>query len=152
MKTYDYKRTREIIEQYKEDLVDASLGMHEDWFWTATVVWEGGEYKHALPDNADEMEKAFRSARSNGMGGFLDEKDERGIAKFNPEYDDHTKHCVAGIYGSYWATPTLQLRFKDGSEKMIEVSKGETAPDAVNPLEYGCLSGPVQESITPITE
>ena len=152
MKTYDYKKTREIIEQHKGDLTEASLGMHEDWFWTASTVWENGEYKHDLPDNADEMEEVFRSARENGLRIYFDKKDENGLSELNPDYSNYTKHHVLGIYASYWATPTLRLRFKDGSEKMIEVSKGESTPGKVNPIELGCLSGLVQKNITPISE
>lgn len=56
---------------------------------------------------------------------------------------------IVGINGSYWATPTLQLIYKDGKERMIEVSKGENYKKE-SPLQLGVLSGPVQEKITPL--
>lgn len=40
MKRYDFKRAQEIIEVEKlNGLVSATLGMFEDWNWTADEVW-----------------------------------------------------------------------------------------------------------------
>lgn len=47
MKKYDYDKARKLIEQ-TPNLVSASLGMHEDWWWTAETVWENGEYTREL--------------------------------------------------------------------------------------------------------
>ena len=44
MKKYDFKKAHDFIEAEKEVLAEATLGMHEDWFWTAETVWENGEY------------------------------------------------------------------------------------------------------------
>lgn len=44
-KKYDWNKAKEIIEANKENLAKASMGMAEDWFWTAENVWESGEYK-----------------------------------------------------------------------------------------------------------
>ena len=79
MKEYDFDKAKAIIEKNKENVKSASLGINEDWFWTAETIWENGEYKN-------------------------------------------NKTTIGGIGGSSWATPTLQLLFKDGSEKMIECS------------------------------
>jgi hypothetical protein len=43
--------------------------------------------------------------------------------KFIIDLDEVTS--IAGIGGSSWATPTLQLVFKDNADKMIECSIGE---------------------------
>lgn len=65
---------------------------------------------------------------------------------------------IGGINGSYWATPTLCLRYKDGNEDMIECSKGEQDISLGDKIEKqimwtsGCLSTEVQENITPIKQ
>lgn len=50
MKTYDFNKAHAFIEQHKASIVSASLGMNEDWFWTAGTVFEDGEYKMDLLD------------------------------------------------------------------------------------------------------
>ena len=44
MKKYDFTKARDFIEAEKEFLAEASLGMHEDWFWTAETIWKNGKY------------------------------------------------------------------------------------------------------------
>jgi hypothetical protein len=44
MKKYDFAKARDLIESEKEILASASLGMHEDWFWTAETIWKNGKY------------------------------------------------------------------------------------------------------------
>lgn len=44
MKKYDFEKARDLIEAEKEVLAEATLGMHEDWFWTAETIWENGKY------------------------------------------------------------------------------------------------------------
>jgi hypothetical protein len=45
MKVYNYKKAKEIIERYKDkDLKYASLGMKEDWGWTAETIWSNNKY------------------------------------------------------------------------------------------------------------
>ena len=112
MKNYNFKKAKQIILENVENLESASLGMHEDWFWTAETVWENGEYKNELNDET----------------------------------------TIGGIGGSSWATPTLQLLFKDGSEKMIVCSEGQTDNDKPSFLQLGDLSQPVQDNITPLSE
>lgn len=75
---YDFKKAKLFIEQNKENIKEASLGMHEDWFWTAETIFEDGEYKVNLDDK------------------------------------DLT---IGGISGSYWATPVMQVEYKDGTIK-----------------------------------
>lgn len=112
MKKYNFERAKQLIEKHP-DAVSASLGMHEDWFWTAEEIW-------------------------NKESGFV-----------------ITDGPIGGINGSSWATPTLQLRFEDGTDKMIPChDAGESDP--ITPLQRtitsgGCLSGPVQDNITPLS-
>jgi hypothetical protein len=51
MKYYDFEKAKETIKSYLKDnrgygkLISASLGMQEDWFWTADTIWENGKFK-----------------------------------------------------------------------------------------------------------
>ena len=47
MRTYDFAKAKRLIEA-AENLESASMGMYEDWFWTATTVWEDGKWEHDL--------------------------------------------------------------------------------------------------------
>lgn len=153
MKLYNYKKAKELIEKYKDTLEEVSLGMHEDWFWTAEPIWENGEYIKELPDNVSELQEDFVKSRESGMSIFLEEKDpETKISKINPEYETKTKFCIGGLYGSSWATPTLHLKFKDGTSKMIPCYTGESDKTAPIDPGLGCLSGPVQDNIPPLSE
>lgn len=150
-KNYDFEKAKTLIEKHKSDIVSASLGMHEDWFWTAETVYEGGEYKKMLPANeyANQKYDEYIGKRKSGMSLLSDER---------LSYSDI---MVAGIYGSDWATPTLQLSFKDGTEKMIPcylVNGGEpefqervSEVASKQAMLLGPLSGPVQDNITPLT-
>lgn len=158
MKKYDYQKAKHIINESKDCLKSASLGMHEDWFWTAETIFEDGQFKKELPDNADELEAAFIEARKNGLSMFLEGKDENGLPKLNPEYEKYQTHKIGGLYGSDWATPTLQLIYKDGDEKMIACYKYEgdelmTEEDIQAKSQFvasGCLSSEVQKNIAPL--
>lgn len=151
MKNYDYLKAKRLIEKYKDNLISATLGMHEDWFWTAETVWEEGEYKRELPDNADYLNELYIKARQNGLPMYLPHKDGENPEP-NPEYDKYTAHCISGIYGSGWATPTLQLCFKDDTEKMIPChDNGESDGRIPGSWSLGVLSGPVQTNITSLS-
>jgi hypothetical protein len=146
MKYFDFDKVKDKIESYKESLESADLGMHEDWFWTATPIWENGNYTRTILSNKDavKLHEEYIEARQNGMS-ILDE----GINK----YED----ClIGGIMGSSWATPTLQLIFKDGSEDMIDVSYGdfEKSEYERNIEQSQWVSGPLsselQKNIKPL--
>jgi hypothetical protein len=109
MKKYDFKKAKNLIEN-ASNLESATLGMHEDWFWTADTVFENGEFVTQLNDDTE----------------------------------------IGGINGSSWATPTLQLCFKDGTEENIEVSVGENDKDKPIYFELGVLSKPLQDNRKPI--
>ena len=108
MSKYNYTLAKHTIQKYSDLLESASLGMAEDWYYTAETIYQNGV--------------------------------------FEVELENEPK--VAGISGSTWATPTLQLSFKDGTEKFLDCYEGDT--DVANKpdwLELGCLSSPAQESI-----
>lgn len=50
MKNYDFQKAKQIIEENRENIAEASLGMREDWFWTAETVFEDGEFTQELTD------------------------------------------------------------------------------------------------------
>ena len=63
--------------------------------------------------------------------------------EYTIELNENTK--IAGILGSTWATPVMQVEFKDGTEKIIACYTGES--DGVSPYNYlGCISAEVQKT------
>ena len=70
--------------------------------------------------------------------------------EFTIELNDKTE--ISGIQGSSWATPTLQLIFKNDTEEMIECSIGDNEKDTPAFFSLGVLSQPVQNNITPLTK
>lgn len=153
MKNYDYKLARKIIETFLkfDDVKSVSMGMQEDWFWTAQTVWENGEYLHALPENADESEAQYKKERENGLSIFLDEKDENGLPKINTLYEELTRHQISGIYGSHWATPIIEIQTGGETHTFNCYTNYGNETDAIEKLEKmfslnsGCLSRPVME-------
>lgn len=58
---------------------------------------------------------------------------------------------VAGISGSVWGTPALNLNFKDGTEKMVPCYIGEST--GIAPSNFlGALSQAAQNNITPLSD
>lgn len=49
MRKYDYSKAIEIIgSNLLKGLTEASMGMAEDWWWTAVTVWEDGGFVQDL--------------------------------------------------------------------------------------------------------
>ena len=140
MRYYDFQKAKEIIFKHEENLSEASLGMHEDWAWTAETIWENGKYIRELPENADALNKEYEGLKEQGVSMFDD-----SMKKFNAI-------LIGGLYGSNWATPTLELVFNDESIKMILCHSDGTRKLRSTPLMLGPISGPVQENITPLSE
>lgn len=101
MKTYDFIKAKKIINENTSDILEASLGMQEDWFFTAIVVYESNIWTKELPDNADKI-----------FNEYIKSKNHTEIDKLI--YDNI---LIAGIYYSAWATSVLQLVYNDGIEK-----------------------------------
>ena len=152
MKTYDFKKAKQIIKENESNLESASLGMHEDWCWTAETIWEDGKYVRELPDNADELYEEFTEKRKNGMSIFKENFDANSEeSQINPDYEKYKNNIlIGGIYGSQWATPAIELCFKDGTEEMIEVSNGDSDKVKTDTDYLGVLSEPVQSRIKPL--
>jgi len=163
MRNYDYDLAKRIVEKLSDldVLVEASMGMHEDWFCTAQTIWEDGEWKVELMSNedADKMNIEFIEARKNGLSRFLEDRDEEtGLPKFNPEYDKYEACLFGGLRGSDWATPVIQVELTTGETKTFNCFL-DLGDDNRDPLDKkleaiskemmfasGCLSKPVQEA------
>lgn len=154
MKNYNYDLATRIVNKLVEldVLENASMGMHEDWFWTAETIWEDGEWKVNFLSNedADKMSEEFNKKRTEGLRIYLDEKDENGFSKFNPEYTKFSACLIGGIRGSSWATPVLEIELKDGTKKTFNCFIGNSDKNELEKFEAqmmwasGCLSAPVQ--------
>lgn len=95
-KGYDWDKIREIIEEnVQKGLVKAALGMREDWFWTGLDVW------------------------SKDKGGYIKTDCREYLNVADVEYD--SERLIAGIDGSWWATPIIELTYEDGTTEIIEV-------------------------------
>lgn len=115
MKSYDFNKAIHLINESKDCIESASLGMHEDWFWTAETIFGNGIFIKELKNN-DE---------------------------------------IACLNSSEWATPTLQLIFNDGEDKMIPCYYGDGIEipfgEKIDKMVFwtgGCLSSEVQLNIT----
>lgn len=54
MKTYDFKNVKRYIQMHSDLIDEVSLGMAEDWGWTAECVYEDGRFKMDL-DTTEEI-------------------------------------------------------------------------------------------------
>lgn len=54
---------------------------------------------------------------------------------------------IAGIRGSFWATPSLMLYYKDGREELIECYTGDKTSERPEWFDLGVLSSPAQDYI-----
>ena len=48
MKSYDFAKAKKFIEDNISSINRASLGMDEDWFWTAETIFENGSFTKNL--------------------------------------------------------------------------------------------------------
>ena len=75
--------------------------------------------------------------------------------KYTESFDkgaDEIDFEIAGINGSSWATPTLELIFKNGDEKMIECHDNGKSDDKPSYFQLGVLSQPIQDNIIPLSK
>lgn len=146
MKYYNFELAQRMINKLVQlDVLEsASLGMHQDWFWTAETIWEEGKYKRDMPLTNED----FIRIESEYI-----EKRKAGMSILDPAREAYNNILVAGIAGSDWATPVIQIILKDGTEKTFNcfISDGEPEPGILEKIEKemqitsGSLSRPVQE-------
>lgn len=53
MRTYDYTTAKKMIQMKSDVISSASLGMLEDWFWTATTVYSDSKFDVNLDDKPE---------------------------------------------------------------------------------------------------
>lgn len=93
MKYYSTEKVKEYIEQNKENILSVECGMQEDWSWTAVTVYYSFDNKE---------------------NSYVD------FVGYSDEIDWDKKYLkLAGITGSYWATPVMNVNFADGSYKIV---------------------------------
>lgn len=66
--------------------------------------------------------------------------------------DFNTDILISGISGSNWATPTIELTFKDGTVKYLPCHTGESSGQMPAHFTLGVLSQPVQTNMPPLSE
>lgn len=108
MKKYDFKSIMKYIQAHSDYISEVSIGMREDWFWTAETIYEDGK--------------------------FTVELDKEDIK-------------IGGITGSSWATPSMNIVFKDGADIYKDAFVGESDCQKPEWFSLGCLSGPCQEFV-----
>lgn len=144
MKFYNYELAKTIVETFLSlDVLDsATLGIHEDWWWSAETIFEDERWVADLCSN-EELEYAY-------------ENREHPFADSHPFLDK----LINGLGGSIWATPVLSVNFKDGTNKTFECyyEKGEQlSPEAMmkkienHSAGLGDISGPQYEKRMQIT-
>lgn len=107
MAKYDFASAKRYIQMHSDLIESASLGMKEDWWWTAETVYKEGKFLIDL-DDADE---------------------------------------IAGISGSGWATPSIEVVFKDGHEEVKDCYIGNVGGEGQKPdwFALGCISQECQD-------
>ena len=83
MNTLDWKKLEAFIEERKP--VEVSAGLLDDWFWTASTVYEAGEWT--------DREKAYvtSSWATPGFEAVMDNGDIIKVAASRPQTDDDAK-------------------------------------------------------------
>lgn len=143
MRYYDYKKAKALIEAHQHEITSASLGVAEDWFWTATTVWENGEWKHELfLGDVEAHHKAYFDELKYQLEGVTDGSARIDIRSAVAK--SHGQHEISGLCGSSWATPTLLLTFANEVEKKYDVFFGEKSGEEHPGATSGCFSAPAR--------
>lgn len=163
MKAFVMSTVNKLIEDnISNGLVEASLGMHEDWFWTAQTYWAEGKYANGKfnDEKVNKLTKLVHECRKRANDNHVPGSDLMENHDYKRSYKLQSQ-LPCSVMQSRWATPTLQLIFENGSDRMIDVSKGHHLPeDIMDAISDGSstlgvsgpLSGPVQDNITPLEE
>lgn len=129
MKYYSTKKIKDYIEANKEKILTVECGMREDWSWTAMPV-----YCTTCQEDKKEYVKEYKKIWPYDENGYYS-----GI-------DWHSKYLyIAGINGSYWATPVMFVTFIDNSQEIIpcweEDERSATSSEISDMMLYAKLSG-----------
>ena len=99
MKKYDFKKAKELITRAAGtgQLVDASMGMYEDWFWTGVGVWSEGKFIKSLDEEPELAGLSSSSWATPSLMLLFADGTERIFSCFTGESDKAGPG--AGLYG-----------------------------------------------------
>jgi len=134
MKLYDFNLAKQIIKQFDDlgMLKWATLGMQEDWVYTAEEIWFDGKYTKQFPEDCEQRQNDYQSMRYEEFS----EKYQTLTALFNA-YEDI---LVAGLTGSKWATPVIEIILNDRQTFVFDCSRGEFTSDILNRVNAAILT------------
>ena len=97
--------------------------------------------KQIIESNADKIESASIGMHEDWLSTAEDVYCD-GAFRLDLTNEDLP---IGGIKGSYWATPVLELEYKDGSKVTIDCAKGERTGSKPSLSLLGVISGPMQQ-------
>lgn len=111
------------------------------------------KYDYQLAKAIIEKEKENISSADLGMHedwGWTAQEVYNSTDGFTKDLDDEDL-SIAGINGSTWATPVLQLYYKDDTEKTFKCYEGAVTPENKSHIQNmltsgGPISGPINEA------
>jgi len=126
MKLFDFKLAKQIIKQFDDlgMLKYATLGVQEDWSNCSEAIWSNGKYVKDILDNCQERQDEYQQQRYNESSDKYET-----LTELFDVYDDI---LVAGITGSVWATPVIEIVLNDHQTFVFDCSKGEYTSDVLD--------------------
>lgn len=108
------------------------------------------DYKKAksiIEENMDSLESAYMGMHEDW---FWTAESVFEDGEFVKDLDND-ELTIGGIQGSAWATPVIELNFKDGTSVTKKCCVGEPSREKPEWLEFGCLSSSTNEYRSTIT-
>jgi len=126
MKLFDFKLAKQIIKQFDDlgMLKYATLGVQEDWSCCSEAIWDNGKYVKDILDNCEERQEEYQQQRYNESSDKYET-----LTELFDVYDDI---LVAGITGSVWATPVIEIVLNDNQTFVFDCSRGEYTSDVLD--------------------
>lgn len=126
MKLFDFKLAKQIIKQFDDlgMLKYATLGVQEDWSHCSEAIWSNGDYVKDILDNCEERQDEYQNQRYNESSDYYET-----LTELFDVYDDI---LVAGITGSVWATPVIEVILNNGQTFVFDCSRGEFTTDVLD--------------------
>ena len=134
MKLFDFKLAKQIIKQFDDlgMLKYATLGVQEDWSNCSEAIWNNGEYVKNILDSCEERQDEYQNQRYNESSDYYET-----LTELFDVYDDI---LVAGITGSVWATPVIEIVLNDRQTFVFDCSRGEFTSDILNRVNLAILT------------
>ena len=134
MKLFDFKLAKQIIKQFDDlgMLKYATLGVQEDWSCCSEVIWDNGKYVKDILDNCEERQDEYQQQR-------YDESSDKyeTLTELFDVYDDI---LVAGITGSAWATPVIEIVLNNNQTFVFDCSRGDYTNDVLDRVNTAILT------------